>query len=1037
MAPEQAEGRRGGRRGRRLLARPRRSTRRSRASTRCAARGAGGDRAAARRAAAAARPRCGATCRRSSCAAIDRARRARSPERARHARRPARRAARPRSPAVDDERGHDRRQARSSAPAPRPARARRARRGPSARRRGADRRRWPPAALAWLTPARPAPPVSPPPARGVAARRWRCCCRVAWLGWPLARRALAGLAGRSARRRAVAGRRSPRARPCSCRAPARLWSLPAAAPLLGLAALAGACPALAGQAARPLASRRARRAAAPGGSRSPRPLTGAAAARARPRPARALGGSARSAAARRDAAAALAARGRCWARRRASLLPRLVRGRWLAVDLVGARRWAAGLAAATQAVGRRSSRPRAMRGARGRRRRAGAPARVAAAASRARGGRRSRLRSIAGSRAAADALACPSGSVLDRMSVLRNLEEQDRRPRRGRVRPRLPHPRSARSSSRASSRKEMEEHKTVSVSRMYVPNEYVVFLSPEDRERFEGYEHALRDELSAYLLEHARRERLALRQPPADRVPTPTTACASASSASRRGSCGRPTRGRGRGPSRPTTATRWSTRPTRRAPGRLEDARRRRRRGRAVVRRRGQALRRRPRRRDDRPQPRLRHRARRRQRLAPPRRDLRPRGRRLDRQRPRLHQRRAGQRAQRVDGPQPLQAGDRIELGHRRRCASRWSEAAMLEPVSVALKFGFLAVLYLFLLWVARSALKDLRARRTTQRRPPPDAAAGRDRHALRRVAAAPAPPAASTRGWSSSARRGSSPGTEYDVGEGAIARARRRGRDPRSRTRSRPRATRASSRQGGVVVLEDLGSTNGTYLNGELLAGPQPLHPGDRVRIGDSEFTLPGPLTVLRVADHVAPHRHRPPAPRQRGRASSRARRCSRSPTAWAARRPARSPRRSAVEAFERGPARRRRLGRGAPGRARARGQRADPRARRSPTTQRAGMGTTLTAAYVGERRRRGRARRRQPRSTACATASSSAHRRPLAGRGARCAAGKLTRRGGRGAPAALDHHARAGPEPRRRGRHAAPARRAPATSSCSAATA
>ena len=44
--------------------------------------------------------------------------------------------------------------------------------------------------------------------------------------------------------------------------------------------------------------------------------------------------------------------------------------------------------------------------------------------------------------------------------------------------------------------------------------------------------------------------------------------------------------------------------------------------------------------------------------------------------------------------------------------------------------------------------------------------------------------------------------------------------------------------RQGGIVVLEDLGSTNGTYLNEELLTGPQPLHPGDRVRIGDSEFT-------------------------------------------------------------------------------------------------------------------------------------------------------------------------------------------------------
>jgi pSer/pThr/pTyr-binding forkhead associated (FHA) protein len=44
-------------------------------------------------------------------------------------------------------------------------------------------------------------------------------------------------------------------------------------------------------------------------------------------------------------------------------------------------------------------------------------------------------------------------------------------------------------------------------------------------------------------------------------------------------------------------------------------------------------------------------------------------------------------------------------------------------------------------------------------------------------------------------------------------------------------------SRQGGIVVLEDLGSTNGTYLNEELLDGPRPLHPGDRIRIGDSTF--------------------------------------------------------------------------------------------------------------------------------------------------------------------------------------------------------
>ncbi|MEA2286398.1 MAG: hypothetical protein QOJ21_2441 [Solirubrobacteraceae bacterium] len=58
--------------------------------------------------------------------------------------------------------------------------------------------------------------------------------------------------------------------------------------------------------------------------------------------------------------------------------------------------------------------------------------------------------------------------------------------------------------------REMDEHKTVSVSRTYVPNEYVVWLSAEDREKFEGVEHEVIDELAAYLLEHARRERLAL-----------------------------------------------------------------------------------------------------------------------------------------------------------------------------------------------------------------------------------------------------------------------------------------------------------------------------------------------------------------------------------------------------------------------------------------------------------------------------------------------------------------------------------------------
>jgi hypothetical protein len=58
--------------------------------------------------------------------------------------------------------------------------------------------------------------------------------------------------------------------------------------------------------------------------------------------------------------------------------------------------------------------------------------------------------------------------------------------------------------------REMEEHKSSSVSRTYVPNQYRVFLSSRDRQRFADYEDALAGELAGYLLEYARRERLAL-----------------------------------------------------------------------------------------------------------------------------------------------------------------------------------------------------------------------------------------------------------------------------------------------------------------------------------------------------------------------------------------------------------------------------------------------------------------------------------------------------------------------------------------------
>jgi hypothetical protein len=167
------------------------------------------------------------------------------------------------------------------------------------------------------------------------------------------------------------------------------------------------------------------------------------------------------------------------------------------------------------------------------------------------------------------------------------------------------------------------------------------------------------------------------------------------------------------------------------------------------------------------------------------------------------------------------------------------TRVALLEPVSVGLQFGFLAVLYLFLLWVSRSALRDLR--RTTGPRTSAGAAG---------PVSAPGPDAtglyaASNPGANGDAEPrliverapGHTPGMEYDIGEGAVM-----GRGDQAEIRLEdPFASSRHARllrQGGIVVLEDLGSTNGTYLNEELLTGPQPLHRGDRVRIGDSEFT-------------------------------------------------------------------------------------------------------------------------------------------------------------------------------------------------------
>ena len=62
--------------------------------------------------------------------------------------------------------------------------------------------------------------------------------------------------------------------------------------------------------------------------------------------------------------------------------------------------------------------------------------------------------------------------------------------------------------------KEMEDHRVISVSRLYVPNVYTVYLSPADREQFANYEESLLGELQDYLAENARREKYVLLSPP-------------------------------------------------------------------------------------------------------------------------------------------------------------------------------------------------------------------------------------------------------------------------------------------------------------------------------------------------------------------------------------------------------------------------------------------------------------------------------------------------------------------------------------------
>jgi pSer/pThr/pTyr-binding forkhead associated (FHA) protein len=145
------------------------------------------------------------------------------------------------------------------------------------------------------------------------------------------------------------------------------------------------------------------------------------------------------------------------------------------------------------------------------------------------------------------------------------------------------------------------------------------------------------------------------------------------------------------------------------------------------------------------------------------------------------------------------------------------------DPIAVALKFGFLAVLYLFLLWVAWSATRDVAGRR----RPLDDGGHDRRDGGM---------PSGVQPRLVVVAAMGHEPGTSFEIHDEAIM-----GRAPTSDVQIEDAfASSAHARvfpRGQTMYIEDLGSTNGTYLNERQLEAVQELRPDDTIRIGETEY--------------------------------------------------------------------------------------------------------------------------------------------------------------------------------------------------------
>ncbi len=146
-----------------------------------------------------------------------------------------------------------------------------------------------------------------------------------------------------------------------------------------------------------------------------------------------------------------------------------------------------------------------------------------------------------------------------------------------------------------------------------------------------------------------------------------------------------------------------------------------------------------------------------------------------------------------------------------------------LEPLAVALKFGFLAVLYLFLLWVTRMALRDLRGTASPGYETGYHEVLGGGQEATDAFLVV-------------QEGGGLTKGDHFDL-FGGVSLGRSADADIRLDDRYASGFHARVFNRSGVYVVEDLNSTNGTLLNSRELHGEAELSSGDVIRIGDTEF--------------------------------------------------------------------------------------------------------------------------------------------------------------------------------------------------------